>query len=236
MPPSFSRRINPVHRIIAAISEHIESDEIAVGVYVAVCIDKSAYTGVVISAVEVIEACLVIVVIASVTERVISADGIGCRASDGKYLSPCVVGIGDNTVSRGIVDAGNVTLYIGAEKIRLLRHRIADALEIVYAYRLSRGVVDVYQQISGAPGHPLLIKYAGPRKMIYMLYPVYGLARANPVGIECLHIASGLLCTSKHRLCDTAKAKLVRILLKSLKVWNYLSSLPFVLKRRCLLV
>ena len=27
---------------------------------------------------------------------------------------------------------------------------------------------------------------------------------------KCLHTASNLLCTSKHRLCDTTKAKLVR--------------------------
>lgn len=159
-------------------------------IQVGINIKESANCRIIISAVEVIEACLVIVVITSVTERVISADGIGCRAGDGKYLSPCVVGICDNTVPRGIVDAGNVTLYVGAEKIRLLRHRIADALEIVYAYRLSRGVVDVYQQVSGAPGHPLLVKYAGTRKMIYMLYPVYGLARANPVGIVGIRILS----------------------------------------------
>lgn len=36
------------------------------------------------------------------------------------------------------------------------------------------------------------------------------IARSYTVSFECLHVASGLLCTSKHRLCDTAKAKLVR--------------------------
>ena len=50
--------IIPHHRIISAIREHIESDEVAVGVYRTVRIKESAYIGIVISAVEVVEARL----------------------------------------------------------------------------------------------------------------------------------------------------------------------------------
>ena len=39
---------------------------------------------------------------------------------------------------------------------------------------------------------------------------------------------------SKHRLCDTTKAKLVRCTPETFKDWEHPSSLPFVPKRRCL--
>ena len=79
------------HRIVYTICKHIESEEVAVGVYRTVCIKESAYIGIVVSAVEVVKARFGIVVVTSVTERVIYADGISAGPGGREYTSPCIV-------------------------------------------------------------------------------------------------------------------------------------------------
>ena len=61
--------INAHRRIITAIWEHIEADKIAVSVYVAVSIDKSLKLWVIVTAIEVVESRLGVVVIATVAQR-----------------------------------------------------------------------------------------------------------------------------------------------------------------------
>ena len=51
---------------------------------------------------------------------------------------------------------------------------------------------------------PLFVENLCSGKVVGVLDAVYGLARSYVVGFECLHVASGLLCTGKHRRCDTA--------------------------------
>ena len=176
MPPSFSRRINPVHRIIAAISEHIESEEVAVGVYVTVCIKESADCGIIVSAVEIIKACLVIVVIASVTERVISCRSLGAavRIQYGN-IAPGIVCIHDEASAFIVIYTDNIALDI-------LHKDICPALLTVFivrhAYRLSRGIIDLYQYVLNTALRPLFTENLCSGKVVRVLDAVYGLARS----------------------------------------------------------
>ena len=196
--------ISKHHRIIAAISEHIESDKVAVGVYVVVCIKESAYIWIIVSAVEVVKARFGIVVVTSVTERVIYADGISAGPGGREYTSPCIIDIRYYAGPVGVVDTDYIALDVGNEQVVIFRYDRSVVCIMTYTYRLTGCIVNIYHEMAGVSIDPFLVKYTGTRKVIYMLYSVYGLARSYTVGFECLHVASGLLCTGKHRRCDTA--------------------------------
>ena len=61
--------VRTVRRIITTICEHIEADKVAIGVYIAVSIDKSLKLWVIVTAIEVVEAGFCVVVIATIAER-----------------------------------------------------------------------------------------------------------------------------------------------------------------------
>ena len=66
--------VRAVDGVVHAVGEHIEAQQAVVGIAVLVRIDKSANDGVVITALEVIEARLIIVVIATVADQWLQAE------------------------------------------------------------------------------------------------------------------------------------------------------------------
>ena len=63
-------RVDAVYRVIVAVSEHIESGKAISCAGIAVRIDESANLGVIITALEIVEAGFGVVVIASVSQWV----------------------------------------------------------------------------------------------------------------------------------------------------------------------
>ena len=78
-------------------------------------IDEPADLCVVVSRIEVVEARFGIVVITSVTERVVRAEGGRESACDGKNVAPRVVGIFDNDLARGGQNCENIAAEVLAE-------------------------------------------------------------------------------------------------------------------------
>lgn len=78
-------------------------------------IDEPANRCVVVSRIEVVEARFGIVVITSVTERVVRAEGGSEGAGDGKNVAPRVVGIFDNDLARGGQNCENIAAEVLAE-------------------------------------------------------------------------------------------------------------------------
>ena len=66
---NISIKVCHINGIIAAICEHIEADKITVSVYAAVSTYKSLKLWVIVTAVEVVEACFCVGVIATIAER-----------------------------------------------------------------------------------------------------------------------------------------------------------------------
>ena len=74
MIPCITGRISTVHGVISAIREEIEVGGRVVEVYASVCGNKSADRRIIVSALEVIEPCLAVVVVSAVTYRIYYAD------------------------------------------------------------------------------------------------------------------------------------------------------------------
>ena len=78
-------------------------------------INKPANLCVVVSRIEVVEARFGIVVITSVTERVIRTESRSKRTVHGKNIAPRVVGILDNNLARGGQNCENIAAEVLAE-------------------------------------------------------------------------------------------------------------------------
>ena len=99
-----------------------------------VCIDESADCGIVISALQVIEACFYIVDLAPVAEGVLGTEGGGHAAGSGQDLAPGIVGVPDDHSAGGVEKGSYITLCVGhivvgravveAERIALLLYSI----------------------------------------------------------------------------------------------------------------
>ena len=109
MPPSVTGSIRAICRIISAICEHIISGQVLSCGCVFVRIDEAADQGIVIAALEVIEAGFGIVVIAAIAQGVDCGHGAG----GGIYLAVGVVGIGSYPGSGRIDKVHDITLEVG---------------------------------------------------------------------------------------------------------------------------
>ena len=78
-----------------------------------ICIQESAQCRIVITGLEVIEAGLSVVDIASVAQGVVGSQGAGHGTADGKGLAPGIVGVGDHGRSGGVQDRGDIALEVG---------------------------------------------------------------------------------------------------------------------------
>ena len=102
-------RVDAVHRVIVAVSEHIESGKAVTSAYITVRIDKSANFGVIITTLEIVEAGFGVVIVATVTQGV---DLSHCTRG-GNYLAVWVVVIGCDLNAICINQIHHVTLEIG---------------------------------------------------------------------------------------------------------------------------
>ena len=75
IPRSLPARINPIHRIIETIREHIAPDEPLSGACEAVGVEEAAGVGVVVAGLQVIEAGVRVVVVATVAQGDNSSKG-----------------------------------------------------------------------------------------------------------------------------------------------------------------
>ena len=90
-----SRRIRGNHRVIIAIREHIEPKDTLTRAAIAVGVQESPDDGVIISALQVIEAVFAVAVVAPVAQGVEVGDGQVAKlgAGDTQEIAPGVVGI-----------------------------------------------------------------------------------------------------------------------------------------------
>ena len=113
------------HRIVEAIRKHIVAQQALSGTYVNVGIDKPTNRRIIISAIEIIETKLGIVVIASVTEGIEIGVGIGSRdvMVGGYAVAPSIVGVGDDLCACRVIDCDNIALkiFLKPESVELSR-------------------------------------------------------------------------------------------------------------------
>ena len=102
-------RVNTIRRIIVAVCKHIKSGKAVTGAYIAVRIDEPANLGVIVTALEIIEACFGIVIVAAVAERVDLSHAAGCRDD----FSVGVIVICRDLIAGGINQIHHVALEIG---------------------------------------------------------------------------------------------------------------------------
>jgi len=122
------------------------------GAGVPIRVDEPTPARVVIPALEVVEACLAVVHISAVPQRVGGAEGIGLGAGDREHIAPRVVGIGHHLLFVPGHDAGDIALGIAEIVVAhtVIRHRngaqrIIDKVQFIAAPQhvgqLSAGIV-----------------------------------------------------------------------------------------------
>ena len=99
-----------LHRVIPAIGKHIVAQHIIVQLVIRV--DKPSHSRVIITALEVVEACFLVVDVAAVAEGVGLAEGRGQRAGGGQYLAPGVIGISHHLIAGSICQTQYITLRV----------------------------------------------------------------------------------------------------------------------------
>ena len=111
------------------------------GTYITVRINKSANLRVVVTGVEIIEPGFRIVVITSVSERVIYSERRSHRARYGQNVAPRIVGISDNNRAGSIQYRKNVVTEIFTEIIvRAVIYYAENASAFVVEILLNRSV------------------------------------------------------------------------------------------------
>ena len=101
--------ITIVHRVIGAISKQIIAQNIIICSYFSIHIDKPPHFGVIVAALEIVEARLLIVEISTVAQRIESRNGI---VRSELRRAPNVIGVGCNKIAASVVDANNIALQV----------------------------------------------------------------------------------------------------------------------------
>ena len=127
--------------------------------------------GVVVAALEVVEAGFGIVDIASVAQGVVGAQGAGHGTADGKGLAPGIVGVGDHSRSGGVQDGRDIALQIGG--IVVSRSVVGNG------HGCTAGIVGKVQRI---PIHRHLAQLAA------VVHVVIGRTAACPLGTHAISI------------------------------------------------
>ena len=190
--------------VISTIGKHIRSDEALTGGGVAVGVDEAFYCGVVISALQIVEAGFVIVVVAAVTEGVEIGEGgagglfvdevVAAAVEDAGQLAPCVVGVsgadfffvaGDVTCGvfdgDGAEDFYDVALLV--QDVEVVGVRRAVVLREFEGKRAALGIVGEHHDLSGVTFADLLPNDLAVQRPVLMHRPVDVLRRANSVCI-----------------------------------------------------
>ena len=111
-----THRVHQHHRIIATIRIHIEADHVTVGIHIPIRIQESSPLGIIVSRLQIVQPRIGVVVVATITERIICPDNASFRHGNVGFrgdseISPCVVGIGSpDTIL--VTDGKDTTLEI----------------------------------------------------------------------------------------------------------------------------
>ena len=131
---------------IVAICKHIVSNESLTGGSIRISVDKPSCSRVIVAGLEVIEAAFGIVVVTTVTERVL----FGQRTGGGQDLAVGVVGIGCDGVTVCVHQAHDVALQVG--------HIIVGGPIDLHGIGLAGVVIEEVVSFSGPVGRYLLLQ------------------------------------------------------------------------------
>ena len=110
-------------------------------------IDEPSPSGIIVSALEIIEACLGIVVIASITEGVIAEYEVIARRRIYRTITPSVVGVRTHFRARFVIDSYDITLEIFLKKVAVEHAVRVAGCAIFQAYRCAQFVVEIDERI-----------------------------------------------------------------------------------------
>ena len=146
MPPSLTRSIDPAYGVIAAVGKHVVANKALTGGGVAVRIYEPSCGRVIIAGLEVIEAAFGIVVVATVTERVL----VGQFTGSGEEFAVGVVGITCYGISAGVHQAHDIALQVG--------HIIVGGSIDLHSVRFTGVIVEEVVGFRGPVGRYLLLQ------------------------------------------------------------------------------
>ena len=102
MPPCVSGIIVAHDRIIPAIGKHVAADCITgVCAGIGIRIHKSPVRRIIITRLQIIESCLIIIIVSAISERIDLSQSTGA----GHDISPCIILVGSN---RLVLKAGDI--------------------------------------------------------------------------------------------------------------------------------
>ena len=148
--PRFSVLIHPHDRIILAIREHIGTEEaVGVGGGEGVGVDEPADGRIIIAALEIVEAGLGVVVIATVAQWVEVADR-RVAAVVHRAVAPCIIVVGCSEFAARIEDGGHIALRVEDVVIELR----CLAVLVDHGERLVAVVIDELEGVIVTPSLP----------------------------------------------------------------------------------
>ena len=120
-----TRAIAHIHWIVHAIAEKVIGTNISTNTgYRIIRVDKAADSGVIIPALEIVQACFSVVEVPAVAEGVEIAQCVGHGAGGGQRIAPCVIGVRHHLRAAAVDQLGHVALRV--LQVEVLRAIIGD--------------------------------------------------------------------------------------------------------------
>ena len=197
-------QINTNHRAVVAVREHIRSNKALASACVAIRIDEPSDCRVVVSALEIIEAGFVIVIVAAIAKGVEICKGgagglfvdevIAAAVEDAGQFSPRVVGVGGvgflcvaGDVAVGILDRNgaenlhHVALLV--QRVEVVGVGCAVVFGELEAKGAALGVVGEHHDFGRSAFSDFLPNDLAVQRPVLMQRAVYNLTGTNSVGI-----------------------------------------------------
>ena len=168
------------HRIISAIRKHIAPEQSLPGGNESVGIEEPPRRGIVISALQIIEPRLGVVIIPSVAEGIIiRARMVAFVVVGFRTVAPGVVGVRDELTARRVIDADDVALQVLLEPIGPKRAWTVLRRAVEHSDRAPLGVVEEEEQMIA----PALADDLRAVQGVGVCRSVYDLPCADAVGV-----------------------------------------------------
>ena len=164
-------RVCVIHRVIAAICKQIIPQE-RITVQLTVCINKPAEHRIVIPALEIVESCLCIIVVPTITDRV---DIRNCIAADAQDLTPGIVRIARNRTTAFVYQLNDIAL--------LVQYIVVRRSVIYQCIRLALVVRDDVQYVLCPVFRPGLTRNLPIQRGVIVCYTIDRLAVPDPIRI-----------------------------------------------------
>ena len=124
-----------------------------------VCGQEAANTGIIVSALQIVQPCFGIVVVTTIAER-IEVGNMGGRAAvvvSSSKVTPGVIGIGDQLIAILVIYGHNVTLQILLEPVDIILPVEMAVVMILHTNGCSIGIVDIqHKMLAPLLGHDLI--------------------------------------------------------------------------------